>query len=90
MTDVEIIDAINEVFVEEFEVSPEKLVPSAHIFADLGFDSLDVVDLIVAIQNKFPVQVRNDERVQSVRTMQDLYDYLILLKKQQEAEDKTG
>ena len=86
MTDSEIIEAINEVFVEGFEIPPEKLVPEAHIFTDLGFDSLDVVDLIVAIQKKFPVQVRNDERIRAVRTMQDLYDYLITVKGEQQAE----
>lgn len=84
MLDSEIIQAVNEVFVEEFEIPPQDLVPEAHIFEDLGFDSLDVVDLVVAIQKKFPVKVRDDERVRSVRTMQDLYDYLILIKKEQE------
>jgi len=86
MTDQEIIDAVNQVFIESFEMSPEDLVPEAEIFADLGMDSLDVVDLIVAIQKKFGVYVRNDERVRSVRTMQDLYDYLIAISKEQLSE----
>ncbi len=85
VTDAEIVDVVNEVFVTEFEVPPEKVVPEAHIFADLGFDSLDVVDLIVAIQKRFPVRVREDERIQAVRTLQDLYDYLARLRSEQEA-----
>ncbi len=86
MTDAEIIDSVNEVLVEEFEVSPGKLQPGAHIFEDLGFDSLDVVDLVAAIQRRFQVHIRNDERVQSVRTIQDLYDYLIALRQEQEVD----
>ncbi len=82
----DMIPAINEVFSEEFEVPAEELVPGAHIFNDLGLDSLDVVDLIVALQKKFGVQVRNDQRVRQVRTLQDLYDYLDLIREEQTAE----
>ena len=87
MTDAELIAAVNEVFTESLEIPPEKLVPEAHIFTDLGFDSLDVVDLIVALQHKFRIRVRNDERVRSVRTMQDLYGYLLQVKGEQEGGD---
>ena len=82
MTNTEIIEAVNEVFIEEFEIAPEAIKPEANIFGDLGLDSLDVVDLIVALQKKFGVQVRNDERVRAVRTLQDLYDYLILIRRE--------
>jgi len=83
MTDSDLIHAVNEVFVESFEIAPERLTPQAQIFAELGLDSLDVVDLVAAIQKKFGVQVRNDERIRSIRTMQDLYSYLILIKSEQ-------
>ncbi len=76
MKELDIVGLTNEVFSEEFEVPAGDLSPQAHIFNDLGLDSLDVVDLIVALQKKFGVQVRNDERVREVRTLQDLYDYL--------------
>lgn len=83
MTDQEVIEAVRQVFVDSFELPPEKLVPEANIFMDLGIDSLDLVDLVVALQKRFNVQVRNDERVRSVRTLQDLYDYLLLIKREQ-------
>ncbi len=82
----DMIPAINDVFSEEFEVPQEQLVPGAHIFNDLGLDSLDVVDLIVALQKKFGVEVRNDQRIRQVRTLQDLYDYLDLIREEQTAE----
>jgi acyl carrier protein len=83
MTDSELIEAVNEVFADSFEIPREKITPEAQIFADLGLDSLDVVDLVAAIQKRFNVQVRDDERVRSIRTMQDLYNYLILIRNEQ-------
>jgi acyl carrier protein len=83
MTDSELIEAVNEVFAESFEIPREKLTPQAQIFADLGLDSLDVVDLVAAIQKRFGVQVRDDERIRSIRSMQDLYNYLILIRTEQ-------
>jgi acyl carrier protein len=83
MTDPELIDIVNSVFTESFEIPPEKLTPDAQIFGELGLDSLDVVDLVAAIQKKFSVQVRDDERVRSIRTLSDLYNYLILIRTEQ-------
>jgi acyl carrier protein len=76
MTDSELIQIVNDIFAESFEIPPERLTPDAEIFADLGLDSLDMVDLIAALQKKFNVQVRPDERVMAIRTLQNLYDYL--------------
>ncbi len=83
MTDAELIQAVNEVFVNSFEIPPENIKPESQIFVDLGLDSLDVVDLVAAIQKRFSVQVRDDERVRSIRTMRDLYNYLILIRNEQ-------
>ena len=83
MTDEELIKAVNDVFIDSFEIPPENVKPDAQIFGDLGLDSLDVVDLVAAIQKRFGVQVRDDERVRSIRTMQDLYTYLILIRGEQ-------
>ena len=88
MNENEIIRLTNEVFEEEFEVPAEQLIPEAHIFTDLGLDSLDVVDLIVALQKKFGVKVRNDTRVRSVRTLRDLYDYLVRIQQEQQTTDQ--
>jgi acyl carrier protein len=77
------VDAVNEVFVDSFELSPDQLKPEAQIFGDLGLDSLDIVDLVAAIQKKFNVQVRDDMRVRSIRTLADLYNYLALIQSEQ-------
>jgi acyl carrier protein len=83
MTDSEIIAAVNEVFADSFEIPREQITPQAQIFGDFGLDSLDVVDLVAALQKKFAVQIRDDDRVRSIRSLQDLYDYLIAIKNEQ-------
>jgi acyl carrier protein len=85
MTREEIVSIINKVFEESFEIEPERLVPDANIFLDLGLDSLDTVDLVVAIQKKFGVQVRDDERVRSIRTLGDVYQFIELIYNEKKA-----
>ena len=80
MTDQEIIDTTNKVFEESFEIEKERLVPGAQIFTDLGLDSLDIVDLIVALQNAFGVKIRNEEKVRDIRTLNDIYRFISALK----------
>ena len=66
---------------KSFEIDPARLTdPDAKIFEGLGLDSLDIVDLIVALQKKFKIQIREDERVRSIRTLADIYGFIEDLK----------
>jgi len=85
MTREEIVSIINTVFAESFEIEPERLVPEANIFLDLGLDSLDTVDLVVAIQKRFAVQIRDDERVRAIRTLADVYAFIETIQKEKGA-----
>ena len=76
MIDQEIIDRTKKVFTEFFEIEEPRLVPEANIFTDLGLDSLDIVDLIVALQNQFGIKIRSEEDVRNIRTLQDLYQFI--------------
>ena len=76
----EVIDKINKVFEESFEIKKEELLPQANIFEDLGLDSLDVVDLVVALQQKFGIKIRADQRVRDIRTLGDVYKFVLTLK----------
>lgn len=62
-----------EVVAEEFELEPARLTPEATLYDDLGLDSLDAVDLVVALEKAFTVKLANEEAVRSVRTMEDLF-----------------
>jgi acyl carrier protein len=80
VTEEEIVGIVNEVFEEYFEIERERLLPEANIFEDLELDSLDVVDLVVAMQEKFKVRIRDDERIRSIRTLGDVYEFVLGLK----------
>lgn len=62
-----------EVVAEEFELEPARLTPEATLYDDLGLDSLDAVDLVVALEKAFTIKLSNEEAVRSVRTMADLF-----------------
>lgn len=72
----EIISTINEFLAEEFEVSPEKIVPGASLRDTLELDSLDYIDLVVVIENNFSFKVRPGDFAQ-IATFDDFYDYII-------------
>lgn len=90
MTKEEVIRKTNEVFEKSFEIAPERLKPEAHIFNELGLDSLDIVDLVVALQKQFSVTIRDDERVRNIRTLGDVYDFIYLLGQEGRTEGAKG
>ena len=79
MTDAEIIALCNTTLAEEFEFDPARLVPETNFFEDLGLDSLDAVDMIVALEQAFGRKLRDNEAVRGIRTVGDLHAYLLRL-----------
>ena len=72
----DLIEAINRTFVDNLEVEEELLKPEAGLFTDLGLDSLDMVDLMVGLQRKFKISLRQSEEMRKIVTLQDLYDFI--------------
>ena len=68
----EIIKTINEVLVEEFEVEGSKIQPENDFRESLGLDSLDYVDLVVVIEEKFGVKLVEAD-FKSIVTFEDFY-----------------
>ena len=81
MSDQEIIDKVNNVFISAFEIDASEIRPEAHIFEDLGLDSLDIVDLVVELQKAFGVKIRDEENVREIRTLADIYAFISNVKK---------
>ena len=69
-----IIQLINKIFVDKFELDPADLTPEKKIFEDLELDSLDIVDLITGIQHTFQIQLRDNKDLLQIKTLQDVYD----------------
>ncbi len=68
----EIVCQVNELMHEGFELPMEKLRAEATLFADLGLDSLDAVDMLVHLEEKLKIKV-DSERLMKVRTLGDVY-----------------
>lgn len=75
MTKEEIIDKVNELLVEEFEIDQEVLTPEASLKHDLEIDSLDFVDIVVLIDREFGFKPKAEE-LKAIKTLQDFYDYI--------------
>ena len=66
---------VTETLVSEFELEKEKIVPGARLREDLGLDSLDGVDLIVALEKSLNVRIpENDAR--QMRTVGDIHAFI--------------
>jgi len=68
-----------EVLAEEFELDAADMVPEATIYEDLGLDSLDAVDMVVVLEKTFGMKLTDEEALRSIRTMEDLYQFLFSL-----------
>ncbi|MEO0225634.1 MAG: acyl carrier protein [candidate division WOR-3 bacterium] len=56
-----LMDDVKNIIVEQLHVPPEKITPEAKFIEDLGADSLDTVELIMAFEEKFNIQIPEDE-----------------------------
>lgn len=75
MTKEVIVEKINDFLVDEFEVDEEEIAPEADLKDALELDSLDFVDLVVAVESTFGVKLVGEDFV-SVKTLQDFYDLI--------------
>jgi acyl carrier protein len=72
----EVIAKVNEFLVNEFELDEKRVVPEASLRDDLEIESLDFVDIAVEIEKKFGFKIKGEEMI-NVKTLGDLYDYII-------------
>ncbi|PIE59575.1 MAG: acyl carrier protein [Desulfobulbus propionicus] len=64
-----------DIIVEQLSVDKEKIVPGASFVDDLGADSLDLVELIMAMEEEFDVEIP-DEEAEKIVTVQNAIDYV--------------
>ena len=76
MNKEEIVSKVNEFLIEEFEVSADKITPTAPLKETLELDSLDYVDLVVIIEGNFGIKVHQEDFA-TILTFDDLYNYII-------------
>lgn len=69
------LDKIREIVVEQLGVEADQVVPTANFVEDLGADSLDTVELIMAFEEEFDVEIP-DTDAEKIKTVQDVIDYI--------------
>ena len=85
----DIVKAVNSIFLERFELDEAELTPEKKIVDDLQLDSLDIVDMIVGLQQKFGIMLRENKEIRTVRTLGDVYDlFEKILREHPEIEEK--
>ena len=75
MTIEEIKERVENILVEEFEIEQDKLQPEALLKQDVGIDSLDFVDIVVAIEREFGFKPTAQE-LKQVKTLGELYTFI--------------
>lgn len=70
-----VFDKIKDIIVEQLDVEEDAVTMEASITADLGADSLDVVDLVMSIEESFDVEIP-DEEVENIKTVGDIVKYI--------------
>ncbi|MFA6599448.1 MAG: acyl carrier protein [Candidatus Omnitrophota bacterium] len=68
-------DKITEIIVEQLGVKPEEVVPEASFVDDLGADSLDTVELVMALEEEFGCEIP-DEDAEKIQTVGDAIKYI--------------
>lgn len=68
-------EKVKDIIVDKLGVSPEKVKPESHFIDDLGADSLDTVELVMAFEEEFNVEIPDDD-AQNITTVQSAVDYL--------------
>ncbi len=68
-------ERVNSIVTDQLGVDKESLSPEANLLDDLGADSLDVVELVMALEEEFGIEVPDDD-VENIRTIRDIVKYI--------------
>lgn len=70
-----IFEKVKELVAEQLGVAEEDITESSNIQDDLGADSLDVVDLVMALEDEFEVEIPED-KVENMKTIGDIVKFI--------------
>ena len=75
MSSEEVYDKVKEIIVEQLGVAETAITPDASFIDDLGADSLDIVELIMALEEEFDLEIP-DADAEKVVTVNDVVEYI--------------
>ena len=75
MADKTIEQRVKDIIVEQLTVKPEQVTPEAKFIEDLGADSLDTVELVMALEEEFGQEIP-DEEAEKLQSVGDVIKYI--------------
>lgn len=73
---MEVIDRVKKIIIDQLGIDASKITEESSFVDDLGADSLDIVELIMAFEEEFDVEIP-DEDAEKIKTVEDATKYLI-------------
>ena len=70
-----VLEKVKMILSNQFDVEEDSITPETNIADDLGADSLDLVELIMALEDEFEVEVPDDE-IENIKTVGELVKYI--------------
>lgn len=86
MTEEEIYERIVRIVSDQLGVDPSEVLPQANFVNDLGADSLEIVELVMAVEEEFHIKI-SDETSEEIATVQAVVDYIKAASKQEVRDD---
>lgn len=69
-----VFEKIKEMIAAQLEIEPQKITMDSYFVDDLGADSLDVMELIMAFESEFNIEV-NEESLENIKQVRDIVEY---------------
>ena len=71
----DVLERVRKIVIEHLDADPEKVTEKASFIDDLGADSLDIVELVMAFEEEFGVEIP-DDAAEKISTVKDAIDYI--------------
>jgi acyl carrier protein len=68
-------ERVSEIIIEQLGVTKDELAPAASFIDDLGADSLDIVELVMAMEEAFDIEIPDDD-AEKIQTIGDAFSYV--------------
>jgi acyl carrier protein len=68
-------EKVRTIVAEQLGVGQDEVTPDASFIEDLGADSLDIVELVMALEEEYDLEI-TDEEAEKIRTVQDVVNYI--------------
>lgn len=76
MSETDTFERVKKIIIEQLSIDkPENILPEASFINDLGADSLDTVELVMALEEEFDIEIP-DEEAEKITTVQAVVDYI--------------